>query len=532
MNPRCPIEAPSTSEIAPGTVLFGQYEVLGAALGGGMGHVYRCRHLALGEVRAVKVIKPEWNDSRSMEELFVREARALARINHEAIVRCFDLLKEDHRLYLLMEFIDGPSLRELLTHRRLSASETTTLLHRLAAGLEAVHRQGIIHRDVSPDNILLPGGRVSDAKLIDFGVAGGLGLGNQTIGGDFKGKLAYASPEQFGLFGGVAGDRSDVYSLGVVLAEACSGPVFPPQLSIGETIETRRNAVQLPSSIPAELRETLSRMLEPNPTNRPTASAIRDGGLDDQEPREPEPTRSSFAPFSAVLAGLVAGVILILSRSGGAPAMPKPIPVQAPVLQNAVTSAKPTAGEPSSGVRRADMMATAQQFALHGWTMRELNQRAPCTSGYQSDWRPGQQIRGVAYNWGGSDAPQFFDHKLAQGRAAGSHSHQGATNCSAGIDCSGFVAYVWGFRNGHPYSTRTLAQISQPVSLNPYRDLKPGDALNRPGSHVVLFAGYRADGNPNVYEASGSAGRVVLNTTSTWARFAGYRPLRFRNVVD
>jgi len=152
---------------------------------------------------------------------------------------------------------------------------------------------------------------------------------------------------------------------------------------------------------------------------------------------------------------------------------------------------------------------------------------------YRSDWQPNQQVQGLPYNWGGVDGPDQFSSKLRRGLAAGSHKWNGVLGCTAGIDCSGFVAYCWGHRTGgHSYSTANMGSFCTRIKGDVYSTLKPGDALNKPGSHIVLFAGYRRDGGPIVYEANGSAARVIRNENLSWAKLAGYYPVRSNDLVD
>jgi cell wall-associated NlpC family hydrolase len=182
---------------------------------------------------------------------------------------------------------------------------------------------------------------------------------------------------------------------------------------------------------------------------------------------------------------------------------------------------------------RAQMIATAKTFAEHKWTCGRSNLSASCAKKpYKSGWTAGQQVQGVPYRWGGADSPELFDRKLTQGLAAGSHSRDGVLSCAAGVDCSGFVAQCWGLStSGHDYSTSNLRQVGGKPKDNWFTDLRPGDALNYPGKHVVLFAGYNSDGTINVYEASGSASRVVYHKI-TWSRVKGYIPLRYKNVDE
>ena len=181
---------------------------------------------------------------------------------------------------------------------------------------------------------------------------------------------------------------------------------------------------------------------------------------------------------------------------------------------------------------RAQIIATAKTFVGHKWVPNRSNLSASCLRTYSSDWKEGQQVEGIPYNWGGADTPEMFDRKLARGLAAGSHSRYGVLSCTTGVDCSGFVAFCWrGVGSTHDMGTTTLRTIGGKPKDNWFTDLKPGDALVKPGSHVVLFAGYNPDGTINVYEASGSAARVIFHQ-STWSRFKGYIPLRYKNIDE
>jgi len=182
---------------------------------------------------------------------------------------------------------------------------------------------------------------------------------------------------------------------------------------------------------------------------------------------------------------------------------------------------------------REQIMATAVKLANHQWVCRPANRVAPCVTAvaYESDWQPNQTVTGIAYDWGGMDDPDMFDRKLAQGQAAGSHSRHGITSCTAGIDCSGFVSYCWSQPTTHEYSTRNIRDISGRARYNWFTDMKAGDAFNKPGDHIVLFAEYSADGRPIVYEANGGAGRVVRKVR-TWSSLKDYYPVQYKMVVE
>ena len=181
---------------------------------------------------------------------------------------------------------------------------------------------------------------------------------------------------------------------------------------------------------------------------------------------------------------------------------------------------------------RPEVLARAHKLADHAWTCSQSNLHASCSRRYQSDWKPGQRVTGIPYRWGGTDGINEFDKKLSQGLAAGSHSRDGVLSCATGIDCSGFVMFCWGLQSmGHSYSTSNLREIAGKPKYNWFTDMKPGDVLNKAGSHVVLFAGYHPDGTIDVCEASGSKARVVCHRT-TWSRFKGYIPLQYKAIDE
>jgi hypothetical protein len=181
---------------------------------------------------------------------------------------------------------------------------------------------------------------------------------------------------------------------------------------------------------------------------------------------------------------------------------------------------------------RAEAVARAKTFAAHTWTCGVPNLRASCSRNYISDWKAGQRVTGIPYSWGGIDGPDAFDRKLAKGLAAGAHERNGVLSCATGVDCSGFVSLCWGIPlTSHIYSTRNLRDIAGKPKYNWFTDMKPADALVKPGSHVVLFTGYNPNGTFNICEASGSAARVVCHAT-TWSRFKGYIPLQYKGIDE
>ena len=261
--------------VKAGTRLNGIYEIEKMLAQGGMGEVYRGFNIQTGDIVAIKMIRPEFSNNDEVMELFRREASILHNLVHEAIVRYF-LFSVDPiigRAYLAMEFVDGLSLSDRLTSGPLSMPELTILRKRIASALETAHRLGVIHRDISSDNVILPDADVRNAKIIDFGIARSTEVGKKTIiGSGFAGKYNYVSPEQLGMAGGEVTSKSDIYSLGLVLAEAARGRALDMSGSQAEVIDKRRVVPDL-SDIDPALRPLLQTMLQPLPENRPESMA-------------------------------------------------------------------------------------------------------------------------------------------------------------------------------------------------------------------------------------------------------------------
>jgi len=174
----------------------------------------------------------------------------------------------------------------------------------------------------------------------------------------------------------------------------------------------------------------------------------------------------------------------------------------------------------AQALRRDDVLADAARFTEHTWEMKAANQKGKCEGNYKSDHALGKQT-GVPYAWGGWMDLAEFDRRIAEGQGAGSHSSDGILSCVAGVDCSGFVSQVWRLKQRQ--STSTLGSVTKPITLD---ELRPGDALNKAGKHVVLYVGTSPEGKPIIYEASGSASRVRLATPS-WSYLNGYQPIRY-----
>jgi serine/threonine protein kinase len=266
----------SQPPLSTGTRLNGIYEIDRQIGVGGMGEIYKGHAIETGDPVAIKLMLPELAENDAALALFRKEASALHYLQHDAIVRYYVFTMEPilQRHYLAMEFVDGRSLSAILNDNGpLPFEAVCALRQRMAAGLQAAHERGIIHRDVSPDNIIVPGGDVSRAKIIDFGIARQTQLNEATIiGSGFAGKHNWVSPEQIGLFGGNVTAKSDIYSLGLVLVNALTGKAVDMGGNQVQIVDKRRKVPDL-GAIDMRFRALIDRMLQPHPDKRPDSMA-------------------------------------------------------------------------------------------------------------------------------------------------------------------------------------------------------------------------------------------------------------------
>ena len=237
---------------------------------GGMGEVYEGRNIASNERVAIKVILPQFAADAQFMALFRREANALERIGHDSLVKyrtlAFDRTTQLN--YLAIEYVDGPALSDLLDGTPAQPAAVAKMLRRLAAGLGAAHEAGVIHRDLSPDNILLPDGRIERAKIIDFGIAKDTNPGEKSVVGEaFAGKFGYAAPEIFGKFKRSIGPWTDVYSLALVVLAFARGRPLDMGITIVDALEARDVVPNLEFLTP-ELLPVFTSMLQPDPELR------------------------------------------------------------------------------------------------------------------------------------------------------------------------------------------------------------------------------------------------------------------------
>ena len=254
-----------------GSVLNNMFEVKRLIGRGGMAEVFEGVNINDDHDRvAIKVMLPQLAADPNVQAMFRKEARTLTRISHPAVVQ-YRVLAQEPSLgvfYIVTEFIDGEPLSDALGRIQPTSAQLRALTRRLAEGLRAAHLLGAVHRDISPDNVLLPGKVLDQAKVIDFGIAKDLDPSKATIVGDgFAGKLGFVAPEQFGDFGREIGPWTDVYSLGLVILAVAAGRNVDMGATLVDAIDRRRAGPDL-SVAPEDLRPVLARMLAPNPVDR------------------------------------------------------------------------------------------------------------------------------------------------------------------------------------------------------------------------------------------------------------------------
>jgi serine/threonine-protein kinase len=257
----------------------GKYRIVERLGAGGMGEVYKVEHVFLKAIRVIKVIKPQISADVDAHERFLREAQLATKIQHPNVATLHDFSAlPDGSHYMVWEFIEGENLAQVIRRRGvLTPAAAIRLTVQALNGLDAIHRAGIIHRDISPENLMITRAEEPDerVKIIDLGVAKGEeGDYAATRTGIFVGKLRYSSPEQLGFLppGQKIDGRADLYSVAIVLYEMLTGrPPFeatsPHQYILHHSQETAGQAVDL-TRVPAALQPVLSRALERDRTKR------------------------------------------------------------------------------------------------------------------------------------------------------------------------------------------------------------------------------------------------------------------------
>ena len=255
-----------------GRVVDGRYRVERRIARGGMATVYEALDTRLDRVVALKIMHPGLADDADFVSRFVREAKSAARLTDPHVVAVYDQGEDDGLVYLVMEFVPGRTVRDVLRqYGRLSAEQALTIIDPVLQALEAAHRAGFVHRDVKPENVLLTDdGRV---KVADFGLARAISAATSTAAtqGLLIGTVAYLSPEQ--VERGIADARSDVYGAGILLYEMVTGSVpYAGETPLAVAYQHVNAEVPVPSSIrgdvPAQIDALVGTATQRDPDNR------------------------------------------------------------------------------------------------------------------------------------------------------------------------------------------------------------------------------------------------------------------------
>jgi serine/threonine-protein kinase len=285
---------------------LGKYRVLEALGRGGMAQVYRGYHPQLDRYVAIKVLRADLVDDETFLKRFRHEAHAVSGLRHANIVQVFDFDVQDDYYYMVMELLEGDTLRARLNEYRLRKErmplrEIARVLMDVLSGLEYAHSEGIIHRDLKPANIMLT--KKGQAVLTDFGIAQILGSTQITASGALMGTLNYMAPEQ-GLEGRCDA-RSDIYSLGIVLYEMLTGYTpFDADTPLAILMKHLNDPLPLPSQLdpdlPPSLEQVVLKALAKSPADRfqsakEMAAALESLKLSD-EARPMVPPPEGYAP--------------------------------------------------------------------------------------------------------------------------------------------------------------------------------------------------------------------------------------------
>jgi len=265
----------SPADVVIGRLIDGRYQVTQRIARGGMATVYLATDLRLERRVAVKVMHSHLADDAAFSARFIQEARSAARLAHPNVVSVFDQGQDTDMAYLIMEYLPGITLRDLLKdYGKLTAEQTVDIMDAVLRGLTAAHESGIIHRDLKPENVLLADdGRI---KIGDFGLARATSA-NTASGQALLGTIAYLSPEL--LTRGTADARSDIYALGIMMYEMLTGvQPFTGDQPMQVAYQHAHNDVPRPSilnpNVPRQLDDIVLWATQRSPEQRPASAAI------------------------------------------------------------------------------------------------------------------------------------------------------------------------------------------------------------------------------------------------------------------
>lgn len=252
----------------PGTILGNRYEIIGKIGAGGMADVYKGKDLKLNRFIAIKVLKSEYSSNKNFVSKFKVEAQSAAGLSHHNIVNVYDVGEENGLYYFVMELVEGITLKHYIEKKmRLSYKEALSIAIQVSNGIEAAHKNGIIHRDIKPQNIIIS--REGKVKVADFGIA--RAASSDTVTSHAMGSVHYTSPEQ--ARGGYSDAKSDIYSIGITLFEMVTGRVpFDGETTVSIAIKHIQEEMPSPSmyipDLPISVEKIILKCTQKNPDRR------------------------------------------------------------------------------------------------------------------------------------------------------------------------------------------------------------------------------------------------------------------------
>ena len=253
-----------------GKKIDGRYEITELIGVGGMADVYKANDLLENRVVAVKILKNEFADNEDFVRRFRNESKAIAVLSHPNIVKVFDVGFSDKLQFIVMEYIDGITLKEFMEQQGvLKWKDTVHFIIQILKALQHAHDRGIVHRDIKPQNIMLfPDGQI---KVMDFGIARFAREEGKTISDKAIGSVHYISPEQ--ARGDITDEKSDIYSVGVMMYEMLTGvKPFDADNPVTVALMHMQNEPKMPreinDSIPEGLEEIVVRAMQKDPSKR------------------------------------------------------------------------------------------------------------------------------------------------------------------------------------------------------------------------------------------------------------------------
>lgn len=272
--------------LANGTILGDRYEIIEIIGSGGMADVYKAKCHKLNRFVAIKVLKPEYASDQNFVVKFRAEAQAAAGLMHPNIVNVYDVGEEAGLYYFVMELVEGITLKHYIEKKiRLTVKEAVSIAIQVSMGIEAAHNNGIIHRDIKPQNIMIS--KEGKVKVADFGIA--KAVSSDTITSHAMGSVHYTSPEQ--ARGGYSDMKSDIYSIGITLFEMVTGHVpFDGETTVA--IAIKHIQAEMPSpriyvpDVPLSVEQIIFKCTQKNPDRRyaNTAELIADFKRSLQDP--------------------------------------------------------------------------------------------------------------------------------------------------------------------------------------------------------------------------------------------------------